>query len=99
MKRRNTEMAVGNASAPMQPLGSREKDHQHANGDNDQGRKDQKQIGTLGMLAATVFGTFLGAGHAIALPESTCGCRTYTGKVYSVLLWSVVLRNGRTVWT
>jgi hypothetical protein len=99
MKRRNTEMAVGNASAPMQPLGSREKDHQHANGDNDQGRKDQKQIGTLGMLAATVFGTFLGAGHAIALPVSTCGCRTYTGKVYSVLLWSVVLRNGRTVWT
>jgi hypothetical protein len=40
----------------------------------------------LGMLTAAVFGTFLGAGHGIALPESTCGCRTYTGKVYSVLL-------------
>lgn len=86
MKRRNAENAVGNGGAPAQPLRLREKDHQHADGDNDERRQDQKQIGTLGMLTAAVFGTFLGAGHGIALPESTCGCRTYTGKVYSLLL-------------
>ena len=74
----------------MRPLRLREKDHQHGDRDNDERRQDQKQIGALGMLAASVVGTFLGAGHGVALPSSTSGCRTYTGKVYSVLLWSVI---------
>jgi hypothetical protein len=71
MKRRNTEMAGRNGTAPIQPLRLGKKDHQHADGDDDQRRQDQKQIGTLRMLAAAIVGSFLGAGYGVALPSST----------------------------
>jgi hypothetical protein len=46
-----------------------EKDHQHADGDDDERRQDQKQVSALGMLVAAVVGTFVGTSHGIALPE------------------------------
>ena len=53
-----SDSAVGNGTTPMRPLRLREKDHQHGDRDNDERRQDQKQIGALGMLAASVVGVF-----------------------------------------
>ena len=60
MKDETLGRLCGNGMATIERLASREKDHQHADGDDDQRREDQQQIGALRVLAAAVVGVFIG---------------------------------------